>query len=136
MGVFIIAAAALFLLTSLFFLIQLLRKKNRQKQSNIQLLLLPLGIVLFYYMIVLSGRVNVFYFPAPYKDPLSVAVSMTSYIPFLVVLVMPPLLLLNYRVLKQDNWSSLAKVLLTANNLTCMTLIGLFAYWRFYDVFS
>jgi hypothetical protein len=135
-GVFIVASAGFFLLTSIFFLIQYFRRKENKKYSYIQLLLFPVGIILFYYMIVLSGSVNVFYFPAPYKHPTNVFVSLTSYIPFLLLLLILPFSVVNYRLLKDNSWSFLAKGLFTLNNLIYIILIGLFAYWKFYDIFN
>lgn len=135
-GLFIVASAGFFLLTSIFFLIQYFRRKKSEMYSYIQLLLFPISLILFYYMYVLSSNVNVFYFPAPYKDPTNVFVSLTSYLPFLLLLLILPFSVVNYRLLKGNSWSFLAKGLFTLNNLTYIILIGLFAYWRFYDIFN
>ena len=135
-GVFIVASAVFFLLTSVFFLIQYFRKKENKKYSYIQLSLFPLGLALFYYMIVLSGSIKVFYFPAPYKDPTNVFVSLSSYIPFLLLLLMLPFSVVNYRLLKNNSWGYLGLGLFTLNNLIYIILIGLFAYWKFYDIFN
>jgi hypothetical protein len=135
-GVFIVTSAGFFLLTSIFFLIQYFRRKENKKYSYVQLLLFPIGITLFYYMIVLSGRINVFYFPAPYKDPTNIFISLTSYIPFQILLLILPFSIINYKLLKESSWSLLAKVLFTLNNLIYIILIGLFAYWKFYDIFN
>jgi hypothetical protein len=135
-GAFIVAAAGFFLLTSIFFLIQYFRRKERKKYAYIQLLLFPLGLILFYYMFVLSGSVNVFYFPAPYKDPTNVLKSLTSYIPLLLLLLIVPFSLINYRLFKEYSWSVIAKWIFTVNNLIFIILIGLFSYWRFYNIFN
>jgi hypothetical protein len=135
-GSFIVAAAGFFLLTSIFFLIQYFRRTERKKYAYIQLVLFPLGLILFYYMFVLSGSVNVFYFPAPYKDPTNVFKSVTSYIPFLLLLLIVPFSVINYRLFKENSWTVLAKWLFTLNNLIYVILIALFAYWRFYDIFN
>ena len=135
-GVFIVASAGFFLFTSIFFLIQYLRRKKNLRHSYVQLLLFPIGLILFYYMYVLSGSVNVFYFPAPYKHPTNVFVSLTSYLPFLLLLLILPFSLLNYRLLKENSWSILSRGLFTVNNIIYIILIGLFAYWRFYDIFN
>lgn len=134
-GVFIVASAGFFLLTSIFFLIQYFRRKENKKYSYIQLLLFPLGLILFYYMYVLSGSVNVFYFSAPYKDPTNVFISLTSYIPFLLLLLILPFSVINYRLFKENSWSLIAKGLFIVNNLIYIVLIGLFTYWRFYNIF-
>ena len=135
-GVIIVASAGFFLLSSIFFLIQYFRRKENQKYPYIQLLLFPLGLILFYYMVVLSGSINVFYFPAPYKDPANVFVSLSSYVPFLLLLLIIPFCIINYRLFKENSWSLLAKGLFTLNNLIYIILIGLFVYWEFYNIFS
>jgi hypothetical protein len=136
MGVFIIASAGFFLLTSIFFLFQYLKRRESKKYSYIQLLLFPIGLILFYYMYVLSGPVNVFFFSAPYKHPTNVFISLTSYIPFLLLLLILPFSMINYKLIKEKSWSLLAKWLFTFNNLIYIILIGLFVYWRFYDIFN
>ncbi len=135
-GVFIVASAGLFLFTALFFLIQYFRRKQKNsKYKIIQLVLIPLSFILFYYMFVLSGSVNVFYFSAPYKDPTNIFVSLTSYIPFLLLLMIIPFFIVNYQILKDKSWGIFSKGLFILNNLTYSVLIGLFVYWRFYNVF-
>jgi hypothetical protein len=136
LGVFIVSSAVFFLFSSIFFLIYYFRKKENTKYASVQLLLFPIGLILFYYMVVLSGSINVFYFPAPYKDPTNVFRSLTSYLPFLLVLLILPFSVINYRLLKQKSWSILATGLFTINNLLYIILIVLFAYWRFYDFSS
>ncbi len=135
-GGFIVASAGFFLLTSIFFLVQYFRRTELKKYAYIQLVLFPLGLILFYYMFVLCGSVNVFYFPAPYKDPTNVFKSFTSYIPFLLLLLIIPFSVINCRLFKENSWTVLAKWLFTLNNLIYIILIGLFAYWKFYDIFS
>lgn len=136
MGLFIVASAGFFLLTSIFFLTQFFRRKESNKYTYIQLLMFPIGLIMFYYMCVLCGSVNVFYFPAPYKDPANIFVSMTSYIPFLILLLILPFSVVNLRILKDNSWSFVAKGLFTFNNIIYFVLIGLFTYWRFYSIFN
>lgn len=136
MGVFLMAASGFFLLSSIFFLLQYFRRTLNTKYPYLYLVLFLLGIILIYYMFVLSGPVNVFYFPAPYKDATRLFVSLSSYIPFLLLLLIVPFSVLNYRLLKENSWSLAAKGLLTMNNLIYFILIGLFTYWRFYNIFN
>lgn len=136
MGLFIVASAGFFLLTSIFFLTQFFRRKESNKYTYIQLLMFPIGLIMFYYMCVLCGSVNVFYFPAPYKDPANIFVSMTSYIPFLILLLILPFSVVNLRILKDNSWSFVAQGLFTFNNIIYFVLIGLFTYWRFYSIFN
>lgn len=135
-AVFILASAGLFLFTSIFSLIQYLRRKKNKKYSYVQLLHFPLGLILFCYMIVLSGKINVFYFPAPYKDPTNIFVSLTSYIPFLLLFLIFPFCVINFKLFKEKSWSVFTKALFTLNNFVYIVLIGLFVYWKFYNIFS
>jgi hypothetical protein len=135
-GVFILASAGFFLLTSIFFLIQYFRKRESKTYAYVQLVLFPIGLILVYYMYVLIGPVNVFYFSAPYKDPTNVFVSLASYIPFLVLLLIFPFAGVNYRLLRNNSWGYLGLGLFTLNNLIYIILIGLFAYWKFYNIFN
>lgn len=134
-GLFIVSAAVFFLFTSLFFLVKFFRRKKQEKFAWVPLALVALNGILFYYMVVLSGSINKFYFPAPYKDPGSIAVTLSSYIPFLLLILIVPFLLLNYRIVKEKSWSMLSQVLITLHALVQIMLIGLFVYWEFYDVF-
>jgi hypothetical protein len=135
-ALFILASAATFLFSSSFFLLHYFRAKKNQKFALLKLILFPIGLVLFYYMYVLSSSVAVFYFPAPYQDPTNLLISLASFIPLLLLVLILPLLILNYRIYKEHCWSAFAFGLFTINNLIYLGLIGLFQYWRFLDVFN
>lgn len=132
--VFLVSSGGISLFSSIFFFIGYLRRKPNRKYAYIQLLLFPLGLLLCFYMLVLCRNVTVFYFPAPYKDPNSILISLTSYIPFLLVLIITPFCVINYRLFKERSWSVFAKGLFTVNNIIYLVLIGLFVYWGFYGV--
>ena len=136
LGVFIVSSAVFFLFSSIFFLIYYFRKKENTKYASVQLLLFPIGLILFYYMVVLSGSITVFYFPAPYKDPTNVFRSLTSYLPFLILILTVPFVVVNYKLIKERSWGWIATGLFTLNTLIYTILIVLFAYWRFYDFSS
>jgi lipid-A-disaccharide synthase-like uncharacterized protein len=135
-AVYILGSAAIFLFSSVFFLVQYFRTKKNKKYALLKLLLFPIGLVLFYYMYVLSSNLAVFYFPAPYQSPTNALVSLASYIPLLLLVLILPLLILNYRLYKEHCWSAFAFGLFTINNLIYIGLIGLFQYWQFFDVFN
>lgn len=135
-GIFIVASGGFFALTSMFFLVQYLRRREHNNYTYVQLLLFPLGLILFYYMYVLSGSINVFYFPAPYKDSSNIFVSLTSYIPFLLLLLIIPFIKINYKLFKEHSWNLWATALFTINNLVLIVLIGLFGYWEFYNILN
>ncbi|AEA45439.1 hypothetical protein [Fluviicola taffensis] len=133
-AVFLIASAGLFLFSSIYFLIMYFRRKQNGKHQYIHLLMFILGLILFCYMVVLCvGSVNRFYFPAPYKDPASVFVSLTAYIPSLLLVLIVPFWVVNRRLFKEQHWNLFSRWLFTLNNLVYTILIGLFVYWGFYD---
>lgn len=132
-GFVIVASGGLFLLTSLIFLFILFRKKISSYKS-VQFTLIALGLILCFYMMVLIGSVDVFYFPAPYTSPNNLIRSLSSYIPFLIALLIIPLLLINYRIIRNKSWGTFAILLLSLFNLNSLILIGYFQYWKFYDV--
>ncbi len=135
-AVFILASAGFFLFSSVFFLIQYFKRKKNQKYAYLQLILFPLGLIMFYYMYVLSVNINIFYFPAPYKHPTNIFVSFSSYIPFLPLLLIMPFCIINFRLFNGHSWSLIARFLFTMNNMIYLVFIGLFAYWRFYNIFN
>jgi hypothetical protein len=134
-GIFLVASGGLFIFTSIFFLIAYFRRKQESKYASIQLLQIPLGLILFYYMFVLSRSINIFYFPSPYKDPTNTFISLTSYLPFVLLTAIFPFCVINYRLFKENIWNEFAKGLFTLNNLVYIILIGLFVYWGFYNVY-
>jgi hypothetical protein len=133
-GVFIVFSAGFFLLSSFFFLFQFLRRKAKTRFSWLQFMLFPIGLVMTYYMYVLLGSINVFYFPAPYKDPSNFFVSLSSYVPFLMALLILPLVIINYKLFKETSWNAWAKRIFTLNTLMYCILIGLSVYWEFYSI--
>ncbi len=135
-AVFILGSAAIFLFSSVTFLVQYFRAKKNQDYATLKLMLFPIGLVLFYYMYVLSSNLAVFYFPAPYQSPTNSLVSLASYIPVLLLVLILPLLILNYRIYRKHCWSAFASGLFTVNNLIYIGLIGLFQYWELFDVFN
>lgn len=131
---FLLASATLFLFSSIFFPIKYLRRKPNAKYAYVQLLLFPLGLLLFCYMFVLCGNIPMFYFPSPYKDPANAFISLMAYVPFLLLLVIIPLCVINYKLFKEKSWNAFTKWLFTLNNVAAIILIGLFVYWGFYGV--
>jgi len=135
MAMFIMASAALFLFSSVFFLIRWFKSDKNAPYAYLRLLLVPLGLVMFYDMFVLSGSVNVFYFAAPYKDPEHLLVSAASYVPFVLLPVLIWFCILNFKLFKDKLWSRFEKLLFALNTLVYIVLTGLFVYWGFYNVF-
>ncbi len=136
MMLFLFFSGILFFISSLFFLVSFLRTGNRTKYSYLKLALFPLGITMFYYMYVLARNMYIFYFPAPYKDYKFSMLNIAAYIPFLILLLIIPLLRANIKVFKENAWRAFSKWLFTLNNLTYLVLIILFCYWGLFNIFG
>ncbi len=128
---FLLFCAGLFTFSALFFLFSYLRTKNK-----IKLLLVPLGFIMLYYLYVLARNRYIFYFPAPYKDYKFSMLNIAAYIPFLLLLLIIPLLITNFRLFKEHNWRSFSKWLFTLNNIAYSVLLVLFFYWGLFSIFK
>ena len=140
MRLFLICCEALFSFSALFFLISFLRNKKSTPQVNsanptIKILLFFVSALLLYYANVLSNNQAIFYFPSPYQDLRFSMLNIAAYIPFLMLIIIVPLITQNIKVLKGTTWTTFSKYLFTVNILTYLALIFLFAYWKLYNIF-
>lgn len=133
---FLIFSGILSLFSSVVFLIGYFKNKQRNNYAYIQLILFPIGLILFAYMFFLCTNSYVYYFSSPYKDPRSQLVSLLSYVPFLTLFIMIPFLFINIKIFKKSYWTSFYKWLFTVNNIVYMILIVFFIYWGFFNVFN
>lgn len=134
-GFIIVASGVIFLTVSLIFCFYIFRN-TITSYKTVQILLIVLGLILCFYMMVLSGSINVFYFPAPFTSPNNLIISISSYIPFLIVILIIPLMLINYKIIRNSHWNIFATLSFILFNFTSLILIGYFYYWKFYHVFG
>ena len=132
MAIFMLFCAGLFLFSFVYLLIQFIRKSNL---TWVEKILIPLSLLMCYYLYVLSGSINVYYFDAPYYDPSSYLISISSYFPFLLLILIVPIIIWTFDIVKNKRRNRFTNSLLLINSLAYLGLIGLFYYWRFYDVF-
>lgn len=126
----------LFAFTSFYFFISYLRKKKTTTFSNQKLLLCALCTVMIYYLMVLATNMYIFYFPSPYKDYKFSHLNIAAYIPFLTILILIPLIITNWKLLKEKTWNLFSKLLFTVNNIAFLVLVMLFTYWGLYNLFN
>lgn len=131
---FILACFILFLFSFVYFGVDSFRNR-KIKYFYFKLLLAVLSLFMAYYMTVLIRESGVFYFPAPYKSSDSGFIDITSYLPFLILLIIIPLLIINRNVIKFKVWGTVSKLLLTLNSFTYVILLALFFYWGFFNIF-
>ena len=123
----------LFVFSFFYFLISYI--KNRKTElANYKLLLASLSLCLAYYMFALATVMAIFYFPSPYKSYKFGLIDIASYLPYLLILLIIPLLIINRKVFKVNTWKTTSKFLFTANNIAYLILISLFCYWGFYNI--
>ncbi|HUN15339.1 MAG TPA: hypothetical protein PK622_00935 [Saprospiraceae bacterium] len=135
LNLFFLCCGVLFSFTSLFFIFNFLSKRKTKSYNKLKLLLILLGIIMAVYMYSLFTHIGIFYDQAPYKDYKFTLHNIVAYVPFLILLLIIPLCLLNWKILKTSNWSIFSKLLLTTNNFTYIVLIFWFFYWELYNVF-
>jgi hypothetical protein len=133
---FLWICVGLFIVSALFYGISYFNKRAVTKFAYVKLLLVPLSLLMAFYMLVLLRTENIYYFPAPYIDSSFAIISMTSYIPFLILLLMIPLLVLNLKLFRQPLWGLPVKWVFTLNNTFYLGLVMLFTYWGFYSLLS
>lgn len=133
---FLRICALLYFISAFFYLVSYFIKRQTTKYAYIKLLLALLSLIAVFYVFLLVRIENIYYFPAPYTDGSFSVVSLSSYIPFLILALIFPLLAFNKKILKESTWNLLSKLMLTLNNVTYMILIALFCNWGLYNVFA
>ncbi|MFT5858588.1 MAG: hypothetical protein ACI865_000676 [Flavobacteriaceae bacterium] len=127
LGLFFFISSALFALSSI-------RKKvNRYRLFRVFVSLLCL--VMFLYMFALVTNHDIYYFSAPFVHFNSPLISISSFIPFVMLIAIIPLVRFNYSVIKKNTWSFFWKLLITSNSISFVVLFWTFVYWGLYDVF-
>ena len=129
---FIMLCGLFFFISAFFFLVYYFRTRKNNNFNFIKIALVLLGFALFYYMFVLTTTINVFYFSSPYKSSFNPLISLTSYIPYLLLLIIIPLVRFNIKLIQEKYWNTFSIVILSLHSLLCLILIGFFVYWRFY----
>jgi acyl-CoA:6-aminopenicillanic acid acyl transferase len=133
--IFIVGCGLLFFFSFVYFLISFFKASNTHYKS-LKLGIAALSMALCVYAYVLIRNQGIFYFPSPYNDGQSLIVSMTSYLPFVVLIAFIPLLIFMLKIFRHHHWHGFARWLLATNTLAYSILIGLFAYWKLFDMFN
>jgi hypothetical protein len=116
--------------SAIYFCISFLFKRN--KYNYLKLLLAMSGFLVSYYVYVLCTHQNIFYFPAPYEDRFSKVVSLSAYVPNILVLITIPFIYWNFLVMKAKSWTVITRNLFLLNNVIYVLLLCFFAYWRLF----
>ncbi len=133
--IFIIASGLLFFFTALYFLVNFIKTSN-PNNNFLKLALAFLSAVLSVYTFILIRNQGIFYFPSPYEDSSSMIISLTSYLPFVLLLSIIPLFVYMINIFRQKRWNGFSKWLFLTNNIAYTMLIILFFYWQLFDIFA
>ena len=114
---------ALLLLVHYFF------KSESNRFDRIYLFSAMINVILIGYLFVLATNVNVYYFDAPYKHYSSFLISLSSYIPYFLLIALIPLLFYSARMIKSKENKRWIKGALVLNSLIYLALIAGFNYW-------
>lgn len=124
-----------FFASALYFIVSYFRKRKTDPYRYLKFGLFILNGCMMYYMFALSKEMSIFYFSAPYQHYEFGLLDIAAYLPFLVLLLIVPLVVMNVRLFREKIWNIITKSLFAFNNLICIVLIVLFFYWGLYDVF-
>ena len=124
----------LFSISAVLYLFFWFRSGKTMPFALIHLLMVPLSLLLMYYMLVLAQNATIYFFPAPYSGSGSALIDAASYIPFLLAALLVPLLLLNRKIWQEASWGLLPRCVFTLNSAAYVLLVGLFTYWALFSV--
>ncbi|HOW30279.1 MAG TPA: hypothetical protein PLP88_01825 [Bacteroidales bacterium] len=133
---FLIACSLIFAFTFVFFLFSFFKSPKSEPRRYLKLILSFTGLAFCYYSYVLLRNQGIYYFPAPFLDGYSVMVSISSYLPLLLILSIIPLVLALIRIIRKKQWSRFARIIFVVNTFVFIILLGLFAYWQLFDIFG
>lgn len=89
--------------------------------------------ILCYYMFVLATNIYIYYFDAPYEHYHSALITASSYVPFLLLLILPLFGYWTLGKLKSKSLRNWTKALFAMNNMIYIALVMGFAYWGLYS---
>lgn len=133
--IFISLCGMLFFFSFVFFMINFFRSAVH-KYNYFKLLFAVLSLQMGVYVIILLRNQGIFYFPAPYHDRSSIVVSLSSYLPMVLLIVFIPFLVMLIKIFRQKEWSRFSSYVLATNHVAYLIFIGLFAYWKLFDIFG
>ena len=130
----LITIALLLFFSTCFFLIHFFRSATHHFKY-LKLILSALSLVFCFYTGVLLTQQSIFYFPAPHYDETSIIISMSGYLPVLLLIILFPLWFMMSKVFGTLGWNKFTGFLFAANNIAYSLLLGFFMYWEMIVLF-
>lgn len=124
-------------LTFLSFIYAITYIRNLRKVTAYKILIptIFLNLLLTVYFAVLVTNIGIYYFDAPYKHYSSNLISISSYIPFVLLLSIIPIIFYAIRFIRNERKKLWIKSLITLNTLIYTSSILGFGYWGLFNVF-
>jgi hypothetical protein len=133
--ILLVILAGLLALLSFLLTIALFWKNKRTAMSFQSVIgLTVMNLLLIAYLFVLATNKSIFYFDAPYKHHSSNLISASSYIPFILLIVIVPFMFQAIKKLKSAKTKLWTKTVLISNNLIYIILVAGFVYWGLYNI--
>ncbi len=128
--------AGILCLCSLYLLISLFRQNRGFSFTWIKAVFAIINILLVAYLFVLATTIGVYYFDAPYRSMNSVWVSLSSYLPMLLLLLIVPIGIFGLRFLKSAHVTRGIIKVLQFNYAIYLLLLVAFGYWGLFGILN
>lgn len=119
---------------SLLYFISYFKKRNNSPYNIIKLTLVVINLLVVVYLFVLATNISIYYFDAPYTHYSSYWISLSSYMPFILLFAYIPLSIYIFRFIKANHKGIGLKSAFVLNNMVYLLLIIGFYYWGLFDV--
>ena len=124
------------LLLSFLLFISFLRKRESHDFNLTKLIFAGMNVLLFGYLFILATNIGIYYFDAPYQHYGSKLITLSSYMPFLLIFLIAPLTYYTIRFLRSNGKSIWLKSTLIINSAIYFILLFGFGYWGLFDVLN
>lgn len=121
---------------SLLFGIFLIRNKRTEISFRAVILIVGMNLLLTGYLFVLATNIYIYYFDAPYVHYSSNLISVSSYMPFLLLLTIVPFTFYTLKQFKSVKTKIWIKTILASNNMIYIMLILAFGYWGLFNIWN
>jgi len=118
------------LFSSIFLLVVFLRKRKKTRASRIVALFAILGPFMAFLVFVMAGSINIYYFTAPYVAPADPIITISTYLPDVLLVLLLPLALMNLRLLKTHEISVFSRAVISMHSSIYFLMVISFFYWH------
>jgi hypothetical protein len=112
------------------------KNEPKPKMDKSKLYSFLICILFSIYLILLINFKEAFQIGLPSRiDNFPFLIKLLIHIPLLLCILIVPLLIFNFKILRQPNWTKYNKWHFTINTISYLVLLGLFLYWGFVRIY-